>query len=376
MPITSALTDCSDTSRRKYSFKLTPRFSADIFCQWTPGETRKIEYGLSRKPRGKEKSRVTYKPWYIPTPYVQLVSQFMHENAHGLESFNFEAQHCGSYAGCVLEALGVELDACPTLVNDGPHAWKWRSTVLTPILQRHIYGIPDTIASWVHSGIVCVLKDPPSDENSNDGGNEDGGGGGDDDDDERELTISDMTRFYLGADPLDPSVIPTLCRNLVLIREARWHLAVVLEKASIHDAAFFVKTIESQDFLLDPPEGQLPDVPQTNLTDVPPFTPAELEVLRDGRLTSFYTEATLIYPTYAPTDQFLFPPRSQRMRHSLSNLPPILPPRSGSSRQRLGMMEIWEMTLAMVVMKETNLGLVAMEETNLGLRVINHVAMW
>ena len=336
MSIAFALADCSDAFRRKYSFKLPQKFPVDIFCQWTAGETKKIEYGLARKPRGKEKSRVTYKPRYIPTPYVRLVSQFMHENYHGLASFTYEAQRRGSYAGRVLEALGVELDACPTLVNDGPDARKWRSTVLTPILQRHIYGIPDTIASWVHSGILCVLKDPPSDDNSGDDDDED--------DDERELTISDVTKFYLGTDPLDPSVIPTLRRNLVLIREARWHLAVVLDKANIHDAAFFIKTVESQDFLLDPPEGQLPDVPQTNLTDVPPFTPAELTVLRDGRLTSFYTEAavcaTLIYPAYAPTDQFLFRSRSQRMHHRLFNLPPILPPRSGSSRRRLGIMAI------------------------------------
>ena len=120
--IVTAPTDHSATFRRKYSFK--PRMFAEMFCKWVPGETSKLEYGKGRKGRNKDSTAVSYKPWHIPVPYIQLTSQLIYENAIGQKSYTYEAQRRGSYAGRVLNAVGEELDTCPTLEIDGPDAQK------------------------------------------------------------------------------------------------------------------------------------------------------------------------------------------------------------------------------------------------------------
>ena len=192
--IVAAPTDHSTAFRRKYSFK--PRMFVDMFCKLVPGETSKLEYGKGRKGQNKDSTVVSYKPRHIPIPYVWLISQLIYENAIGQKSYTYEAQHRGSYAGHILDAVGEELNACPSLEIDGPDAQKWHSTVLMPILQHQIYGIPDTITSWVDCRILCVLEEPDNDS--------------EDDDNDRVLTVSDAAKFYLGTNPLDPSIIPTL----------------------------------------------------------------------------------------------------------------------------------------------------------------------
>ena len=121
--------------------------------------------------------------------------------------------------------------------------------------------------------------------------------GNDDEDDnnDRALTISDVTKFYLRTDPLNPSIIPTLPHNLILSHEPRWHLAILLNEVAWNDEDFFVQSVRDQDYLLEPPQnpdGQ-PDVPDTNLTEIPPFSWVEKKVIHYARLKSVYPEANV-----------------------------------------------------------------------------------
>jgi hypothetical protein len=245
------------------------QFHPPSFCQWVPGETTEIKYGQAIRRKGKQKSVASFKTRYIPTPYVRIMHQLYHEYYHAGDCPIYEAQRRGSYAARVLDAFGVELDGCSDLETDGPHAGKWHSAVLTPILQRQIYGIPDTVASWVHHGILHILYGPPAEGNNND----------------RDLTISDITRFYLATDPLDPNIIPTLRQNLIWTREARWHLAVLLGSVDTYDQKHFLLTVEHQDALLESP-GQAGD----QETGIPPFSPLEASVLVREKLRKFYVE--------------------------------------------------------------------------------------
>lgn len=227
---------------------------------------------------------MSYKTRYIPVPYARIAHQLYHEHTHGEVSLVYEAQRRGDYAARVLDAFGMEIRACKHLETDGPHAGRWHSAVLTPILQRQIYGIPDTVASWAHEGIKYALRDPPADKNDGNGGHNDD----DDDDDNRNLTIYDVTKFYPSGDPLNPQTIPIFRRNLLLIREARWHLAVLSGVADQNDTAYFTLTVEDQDTLLQVQEGEEPAVPDSNATGIPGFGPLERGIIRRENLVSFF----------------------------------------------------------------------------------------
>ena len=270
--------------RRKYFYYVW--FSRKLFCQWTPGQTKRVHYGQYRKIRNKQGSRVQSKCRYIPAAYIRLLHQLHNESRCGTDSLIYEAQRRASYAGRVLDAFGEELELYPELEDDGPEAKAWRSAVLTPILQRQIYGIPDTVTSWVHEGILCALVDPSADDGSNNN-NENVG-----EDDNTVLTIAHATRFYLSSDPVDPDVIPILRRNLVLTREMRWHLAITLNKFSVDDMEFFVTTVENQDRLLECPAPNeiLMDIPESNRTSVPAFSPLETEIILREKLREFFDE--------------------------------------------------------------------------------------
>jgi hypothetical protein len=79
----------------------------------------------------------------------------------------------------------------------------FRSIVLTPILQRQLFGIHDAYTPYVRSTIS--------------------------EDNDTELTIEVVTKFYLGEDPIDPVNIPTYRRNLIYLPEARWHLGLTMK---------------------------------------------------------------------------------------------------------------------------------------------------
>lgn len=227
---------------------------------------------------------MAFKTRHIPMAYIRILHQFYYENKCETQSLIYEAQRRGSYAGRVLDAFGEELDIYPDLETNGPHASGWRSAVLTPILQRQIYGISDTIASWVHQGIACALADPPKASDNGDDDDDD-----DSDDDDEVLTISDVTKFYLSRDPLDPRIIPTFRRNLIMTREVRWHLAVISRSTTFDNNEHFVKTVQHHESLLDPPDDK-ESQPKNNRTRIPPLSALETSVILGEGLGSFFEE--------------------------------------------------------------------------------------
>ena len=214
---------------------------------WREGQTELIQFGTMRKIPKKRGTKVAWKSRYIQIPYYRLFQQLYAEVRHGDKNSAHEAQRRGSYARRVMEAFGEELEVHKELASQGTVASAWRSKVLTPILQRQLQGVPDAYAPSLEAGL----------------GKGDGGGGDDDDDDddddEGKLTISDVTEFYLGSDPLHPDNKKFYVRNLVYIREMRWHLAISLGKQKLESSEFFKQTLDNQDFLLDDPAEISPD---------------------------------------------------------------------------------------------------------------------
>lgn len=80
---------------------------------------------------------------FIPCAYLRVIYQLATEVFHGELDLSHEAQCRSSYAQCVLNATGDELDSETVIKTDGSAAAAWRSKVLTPILQRRLNGVPD-----------------------------------------------------------------------------------------------------------------------------------------------------------------------------------------------------------------------------------------
>lgn len=230
---------------KTYYFKMAglPSFS------WEKDETKCIQYGRMQKSRGKQPRQVAYKNRFIPCAYTRVIDQFCKEVLHAEYNASHEAQRRASYAQRILNATGEELDGDVDLEEDGTEAAAWRSTVLTPILQRYLYGIPDSYAPAVYDALL-----PPSPGM----------------DPDKALTIGDVTRFYLGRDPTLPSLASIYFRNLVYRWEARWHLAVAFGRADINDVNCYGNFIQNQKVLI-----KNATKPQEPGDGIPPLTLTE-----------------------------------------------------------------------------------------------------
>ncbi|KAF9784726.1 hypothetical protein BJ322DRAFT_1021414 [Thelephora terrestris] len=78
--------------------------------------------------------------------------------------------------------------------------------------------------------------------------------GREDDKDKRKVTIADVTKFYLGCDPLNPKNVALFIRNILFSREVRWHIALTLKKATYNVIEFFEQTLKNDNFLFKYPE--------------------------------------------------------------------------------------------------------------------------
>jgi hypothetical protein len=216
--------------RSTYEWQLPPN---GPIWRWETDETTRIEFGtLSKAAKKRTRNRrVLWEDRYIAIPYHRLLRQFLAEKHHGENNLGHEAQRRASYAARVLDAFGDELKDKKDLKSPGPHASAWRSKVLTPILQRQLWGVTDAYAPCIDAGVL-----------SNDDKNED-----------RPVTISDATKFYLGRDPIPRDNRTVYVRNLVYTREMRWHLAVLLNKQTETDVNFFELTLRNQDLLMAKP---------------------------------------------------------------------------------------------------------------------------
>jgi len=171
----------------------------------------------------------------------------------------------------MLEAFGRELE-----YYRGPAA-SFRSYVLTPVLQRQLRGLPDVYTKPLRD----YMATKP----------------------DGRVTIADATRFYLGIDPLDARCIPSYRRNLIYVRDARWHLAIVLGQATLNSVQLFEETLVIQDIImvaLKPPPADdtgkgRGSIPKFNITEV-------VSIVSEGLQDYFEAELKLVVrPDIPPT---------------------------------------------------------------------------
>jgi len=166
-----------------------------------------------------------------------------------------------NYAQCILEVFGKELEGYKGAQED------FCSKVLNPVLQRQLRGPPDSYAP--------PLIDYMSSKTYS------------------KVTLANTMVFYLSVDPLDPGCIPSYCRNLIYIREARWHLLVLKKEIKIGSAQEFNWSIGNHELILDAlehddeveedPEDDADPVPRLGFTEV-------LVILYEGLTTYFVKE--------------------------------------------------------------------------------------
>ena len=187
-----------------------------------------IEYQL-RPETPDPHSQLPFKKRFIPSAYIRILHQFCAETLHADHNRAHEAQRRASYALRVLNAFGDELNDQRAIETDGRNAVAWRSKVLTPILQRHLCGVPDS-----YGPSICNALLPPA------------GPEGHGSQAPRKVTIRDATSFYLGRDPTHHSLAPIYYRNLVYRHEARWHLGIVFQVVSVDDVKYYLNNLNIQ----------------------------------------------------------------------------------------------------------------------------------
>jgi hypothetical protein len=250
-PARLLLTQKSTLSRRKSHIKCS--ITIDTFMHWTTDTLRPFKIG-SRQRRHKDGlSKVLYQEKQIPAPYDRVLSQLIAEDTHGDTDRSHEAIRRQTYARQVLDAFVTEFKA-----YKGP-AIRFRSTILTPILQRQLVGVPDAYLPAI-SKVVGDGTDNP--------------------------TIGQATKFYCGIDPTDPALIPSYRFNMVFIPEMRWHLGIVLGLVRVGDSSAYKKTFQHQDTLMSALVSDCEGGSEGD--EVLRFDAAMIKVLLDERLNIFF----------------------------------------------------------------------------------------
>jgi len=211
-----------------------------------------VSIGTKKKLPGKKKWRILFTDKRIPVLYARILHQFCLEAAHGEEDACHEAVRRMAYAQRMLEAFGRELEG---YVGEGKD---FRSKVFTPVLARQLLGLPDNFAPPLHRYMA-----------SHSG----------------EVTIEDATAFYLGLDLLNPVCIPTYRRNLIYIREATWHLRVLLGDIVVGSSKHFKQTLEFQYDIMEALEEATGEV-----TTIPPFIYTEIKTIIRMDLTDYFAD--------------------------------------------------------------------------------------
>ena len=185
---------------------------------WEKGELRTIKFSKSKKPGRKDTRRIRYHTCEVPAPYDRIICQLVSEDDHADNHNSHESVRRQTYARRILDAFAGEV-----LDNRIPSA-DFRSTILTPILQRQLAGVPDAYMPSVRSALSGGKQKP---------------------------TILDVTQVYLSRDPTNPSFIPTFRRNMVYIPEMRWHLATTQDRALVGEGEYYNQIRDNQDKIME-----------------------------------------------------------------------------------------------------------------------------
>ena len=193
--------------------------TASKFLNWEDGELWEIEVQkLAKRSQGKKTTADTWRKLKLPAVYVQLIYQLLAEDRHGNDNDGYEALRRQSYARQVLDQAAMEIREYTGAAKD------FRSAILTPILQRYLWGIPDS-----YTPVICAAVAK---------GNE-------------EPTLADATKFYLRMDPVDHTYLPQYRRNLLYIAESRWYLGTLLDNFDVTSDNDFNKTRINHDAVME-----------------------------------------------------------------------------------------------------------------------------
>jgi hypothetical protein len=178
------------------------------FMSWERGELRTIVVGttVSIKVDGKTRTDFIKYQVLVPAPYDRIVAQLIAEDIHAKTDSGHEVLRRQTYAQVVLDKFWKEIKGYKG------EAVNFRSKVLTPILQRQLWGVEENYGPALRLAVAGAPKNP---------------------------TIAQATQFYLENDPTDPDWIPTFRRNLIYIPEARWHLGFVLGNYTVDDVTAY-----------------------------------------------------------------------------------------------------------------------------------------
>lgn len=168
--------------------------------QWNRDETREVTVTTLVKRKGIKEPKTHEVKYQIPAAYHRIVNQLGWEIDYGKQDTH-EGRRRLSYARGVLDAFGRELEQLEVTTKTAMS--RFRSKVLTPILQRQLAGVPDAYTPFVRAAVKGRKYD--------------------------DVTIKAVTDFYLARDPTDPTNIPVYRRNLLYIPQARWHLGRLME---------------------------------------------------------------------------------------------------------------------------------------------------
>ena len=246
---------------------------------WSEDQLQEIRYGKTRKLSNRQAHTRIMKTVKVPIPYVRLVHQFCLEEEHSKTDLGHESLRCMTYAQAMLDEFGKELDS-----YKGEES-KFRSKVFTPVLQRQLKGVPDAYAPAIRRAIAPRNATP---------------------------TISQVTTFYLGNDPLDPKCIPVYRRNILYSRPVMWHLTVLMGKVSVSDTDAFNDSLECEDLIMEglreTPRSSGRGIPLLNVVEVAAIFGAELDEFFDDelrRMVCIYSPSivkTIDHPFPQPPD--------------------------------------------------------------------------
>ena len=276
------------------------------FMTWERDETRLVTaktFTNEKKAYGRISRKTHCHEYSVPAAYQRIIDQLAKEEEHGLRDSAHEPQRRLTYVQKTLDALYEELKTYFDVPD--ANAVKYRSAVLTPLLQRQLMGVDENYMPPVRDAISNGRGTP---------------------------TIEHATEFYLSIDPTEPDWIPTYRRNLIYIPEARWHLGIVMGKWSIGSAQSHSMIEKNTDLLLrDCDSNSDGELPLFNQTEVAVIVSESVEQFFEDELERVVCTSAGVSPltisnrsTYSPNyfSRQLIPVCNSKLR-ALTPLPSV-----------------------------------------------------
>lgn len=246
--------------RWKYDFECSIR--AAQFLNWAKDELRTVTVVQTKAIPGKARGRKVRTTYEIPAAYHRIVCQLALEIRHAEMDLGHEAVRRRVYARKVLDNFGRELESRGSTPAE---ATTFRSVVLTPILQRQLWGVPDSYTPMVQKAIENFCSD---------------------------VTIQAVTKFYLQQDPTDPTHIPAYRRRILYVPTARWHLGRVMgnptEPTDEAEIQYYNKILADHDLIIEELEKE--GITAFEVDGTPFFTEAEKSAISEEGLGLFFAE--------------------------------------------------------------------------------------